>query len=132
MAGDSQRRLHDKHYAESKGILWEAYSSLCGPCPAPDNMELISGNLVVGIGQKHNKTGAQVALRWLVQQGIPVIPKSMNPAHLKSNFELFDFELTDQEMASLAAARSPAETGTPQQPDDAQDCSAEGPGLFVV
>lgn len=125
MGHDTQPRLHDKAFGESHGILYEAYSSLCGPCPKPHNMELITGPLVTGIGRPHNKSGAQVALRWIVQQGIPVIPKSTNPKHLKSNFELFDFNLTDSEMAALSAAVSPPETGTPQAPDDAQDCSGE-------
>mmetsp|Transcript_40851 Transcript_40851/g.97662 ORF Transcript_40851/g.97662 Transcript_40851/m.97662 type:complete len:124 (+) Transcript_40851:1-372(+) len=110
---------------EGKGILFESYSSLCGPCPAPDNMELITGHLVTSIGAAHKKSGAQVALRWLVQQGIPVIPKSASSAHIKSNFEIFDFKLTEAEMSQLSAATSPPETGTPQHPDDAQDCSAE-------
>jgi diketogulonate reductase-like aldo/keto reductase len=131
MAQDSEPRLHDKRFSESKGILWESYSSLCGPCPPPQNMELISGDLVVGIGQRHNKTGAQVALRWLVQQGIPVIPKSSSPKHIKSNFELFDFKLSPEDMVRLSSATSPPETGTPQAPDDAQDCSAEEPSVHV-
>lgn len=125
MGGDTQPRLHYKAYAESKGIIYESYSSLCGPCPKPHNMELITGDLVTNIGKSHNKTGSQVSLRWLVQQNIPIIPKSSNPKHLKSNFELFDFTLTPEEMRQLTAATSPPETGTPQNPDDAQDCSKD-------
>merc|ERR1712187_756344 len=134
MGQDTQQLLHDKAYAEKNGILYEAYSSLCGPCPHPQNFELINGSLVTKIGQAHSKTGAQVALRWVVQQGIPVIPKSTSPKHQKENFELFDFRLTDDEMAQLNAATSPPETGTPPQPpDDAQDCKMEEPhGLLVV
>eukprot|EP00928_Gymnodinium_smaydae_P058626 TRINITY_DN41807_c0_g1_i1.p1 TRINITY_DN41807_c0_g1~~TRINITY_DN41807_c0_g1_i1.p1 ORF type:complete len:347 (+),score=40.96 TRINITY_DN41807_c0_g1_i1:157-1041(+) len=132
MGQDTQERLHDKAFAESKGILYEAYSSLCGPCTPPANKELISGKLVTDIGQAHNKTGAQVALRWVVQQGIPVIPKSTDASHIKSNFELFDFSLTDAEMAKLTAATSPAETGTAQHPDDAQDCAKEEVDLIVT
>jgi len=131
MGHDTQPRLHDKTFAESHGILYEAYSSLCGPCPEPHNTELITGPLVTSIGRVHNKSGSQVALRWVVQQGIPVIPKSASPKHLQSNFDIFDFELTDAEMATLSAATSPPETGTPQAPDDAQDCSAEGSPVVV-
>ena len=68
-----------------------------------------------------------MALKWAVQQGIPVIPKASNPAYQRENLALFDFELSDVEMARLNAAASPAETGTKQSPDDAQDCSAEEP-----
>jgi diketogulonate reductase-like aldo/keto reductase len=127
MGGDTQPRLHDKAFMEQSGILYEAYSSLCGPCDPPDNKALITGPLVSSIGKAHNKTGAQVALRWVVQQGIPVIPKASNPAYIRDDFALFDFELSDAEMAQLSAATSPAETGTPAAPDDAQDCTAEEP-----
>lgn len=130
MALDMQPRLHDKAYCESKGVVYMSYSSLCGPCPAPDNMELVTGNLVTSIGKKYNKTGAQVSLRWLVQQGIPVIPKTGNPTHLQENFDLFDFELSGKDMKALSRAVTPA--GTPQNPDDAQDCAFEQPGLHFV
>lgn len=66
----------------------------------------------------------QVALRWVVQQEIPVIPKASNKAYLTDDFDIFDFSLTDEEMARLTAANSPPQTGTPpQKPDDDQDCA---------
>jgi 2,5-diketo-D-gluconate reductase A len=61
----------------------------------------------------------QVALRWVVQQGIPVIPKATNRVYLEEDFDLFSFRLTDSEMATLTAANSPP----PQKPDDDQDCA---------
>jgi len=125
MGTDTQSRLHDKAFAESHDILYEAYSSLCGPCDPPHNMELITGELVSTIGKKYGKSGSQVALRWVVQQGIPVIPKSSNPKHLQSNFDLFNFELTKNEMEQLSSVTSPPETGTPAKPDDAQECPNE-------
>jgi len=123
MGTDSQDRLHDKAYSESKGVVFMGYSSLCGPCPKPENTALIKGELVTSIGRAHNKTGAQVALKWVVQQKIPVIPKAAKEAYLKEDFDLFDFELSKEEMAKLTGATSPPETGTPQNPDDAQDCA---------
>merc|ERR1712232_187168 len=125
MAQDSQPRLHDKAFAESKGIVYMSYSTLCGPCPPPGNSELLTGELVTSIGAQYNKTGAQISLRWPVQQGVPVVPMSRNPQHLKSNFELFDFELNAEDMARLNAASPPPETGTVDAPVDAQDCAAE-------
>jgi 2,5-diketo-D-gluconate reductase A len=122
MGKDTQAKLHDKAYTDSQGILYMGYSTLCGPCPAPHNHELINGELVSAVGAPLNKTGAQIALRWAVQQGIPVIPKSNNPKHIASNFELFDFVIPDEGMQTLTAATSPPETGTSQRPDDAQDC----------
>merc|ERR1712048_386308 len=65
----------------------------------------------------YGKSGSQVALRWLVQQAIStdyiagVIPKSNNPKHLASNIDLFDFELSDEDMKALSAATEPAAEG---------------------
>jgi len=87
-------------------------------------MELINGSLVTEIGKAHGKTGAQVALKWLVQQGIPVIPKSDNPVHQRENMELFDFQLTSGEMARLTAATTPATAGGPNA-QDSGDCSVD-------
>ena len=122
MGKDTQAELHDKAYTDSQGILFMGYSTLCGPFPPPHNRELIDGALVESVGAPLNKTGAQIALRWAVQQGIPVIPKSSNPKHIASNFELFDFVIPEKDMARLSSAISPPETGTSQKPDDAQDC----------
>jgi len=118
MGSESQTEQHDRAWMVEHGIVFESFSTLCGPCQPPGNMELITGDLVTSIGKNHGKSGAQVALRWAVQQNIPVIPKSSNPKHLKENFEIFDFELSDDEMSRLAAATSPA-----QDPGDVADCS---------
>ena len=59
------------------------------------------------IGRTHGKTATQVALRWLVQQNIVAIPRSANPDHLKANLDIFDFELTDAEMAEITALKRP-------------------------
>lgn len=53
--------------------------------------------------EKYGKTSAQVILRWHIQDGNIVIPGSKNPGHIRDNFALFDFALTDQEMAQIAA-----------------------------
>jgi len=53
------------------------------------------------IGQAHGKSAAQVSLRYLIQRGAIAIPGSTNPDHLKANLEVFDFALTDSEMAEL-------------------------------
>jgi 2,5-diketo-D-gluconate reductase B len=59
--------------------------------------------LLERIGKTHGKTAAQVCLRWLVQQGIVVIPRTSKVKRLEENFELFDFELSDPEMREIAA-----------------------------
>nr|CAD7413636.1 unnamed protein product [Timema poppensis] len=59
---------------------------------------------VVGrIAKKHNKTPAQVLLRWIIQRGIVVIPKSKTPSRIKANFEVQDFNLTDEDIEDLNA-----------------------------
>jgi len=110
-----------KTWVQSQGILFESFSPLCGPCGHADHMKLINGALVSKIGKAHNKTGSQVSLRWLVQQGIPVIPKSNEKAHQQENMDIFDFELTADEMATLTAAKSPPVGGGPS-PSDSGDC----------
>ena len=61
---------------QKHGVTFMGFSPLCGPCGSAAHMELIDGALVTAIGKKYGKTGAQVALKWQVQQGIPVIPKA--------------------------------------------------------
>ena len=123
MAPQSPSVRHDPDYMKSKGVVYMAYSSLCGPCPDGGHAELISGPLVTAIGKAHNRTGAQVSLRWVVQQGIPVIPKALDKDYLAEDIDVFDFSLEDSEMARLNAATTPPITGTPpQKPDDYNDC----------
>ena len=53
------------------------------------------------IAEKHSKTVAQVALRWLIQRGIPVIPKSTHKERMEENINILDFELTKGEMEDI-------------------------------
>ena len=64
---------------------------------------LVEEPLFHQIGQKHRKSPAQVVLRWIVQKGVPVIPKASSEAHLKENFNIFDFSLSDKEMQEIEA-----------------------------
>ena len=98
-------------FMREKGVAFLSFSTLCGPCGADAHEELINGPLVSQIGAKYKKSGAQVSLKWAVQQGIPVVPKSANPTHLKENLDLFGWSLTKEEMATLSAATSPPVTG---------------------
>ncbi len=59
------------------------------------------------IGNAHGKSASQVALRWLVQQNIVPIPRSANPDNLAANLAIFDFVLSDAEMAEIAALKRP-------------------------
>jgi len=95
-----------------KGIVYQPFSSLCGPC---GTTELIDGPIVVGIGKKYTpaRSGAQVSLRYLIQRGMPVIPKSDDKDYLIENIDLFDWELTDADMATLDGLKSPPVAGDP-------------------
>jgi diketogulonate reductase-like aldo/keto reductase len=62
---------------------------------------LIEHELFTKLGKKYNKTNVQVILRWHIQKGNIVFPKSSNPKHIKENSEIFDFKLTDDEMKEI-------------------------------
>merc|ERR1712232_185019 len=78
-----------RSFCDAHNITFQPFSPLCGPC---GTHELITGNLVTGIGAAHNKSGSQVSLRWLVENGSPVIAKTDNPKHLALNMDLFFVE----------------------------------------
>jgi diketogulonate reductase-like aldo/keto reductase len=96
-------------FCDAHNITFQSFSPLCGPC---GTSELINGELVTGIGAAHNKTGSQVSLKWLVENGSPVISKTNNPKHLALNMDLFGWQLTEEELKKLGAATSPASVET--------------------
>ncbi len=114
------------------GITFMSFSPLCGPCTYDPKDSLINGDLVTDIASQYDHireahdgvvTGSQVSLRYIVQQGIPVIPKSNTFAHIISNLQIFDFELSDEHMDSLARATTPAA--------EAGDCDVTEGRTFV-
>ena len=72
---------------------------------------IIKSELLGGIGAKYGKTASQVALRWLTQRGIVAIPKSSHKERMAQNFDIFDFSLTDDDMAQIATMNQ-HDTGT--------------------
>nr|XP_004661236.1 aldo-keto reductase family 1 member D1 [Jaculus jaculus]XP_045016595.1 aldo-keto reductase family 1 member D1 [Jaculus jaculus]XP_045016596.1 aldo-keto reductase family 1 member D1 [Jaculus jaculus]XP_045016597.1 aldo-keto reductase family 1 member D1 [Jaculus jaculus]XP_045016598.1 aldo-keto reductase family 1 member D1 [Jaculus jaculus] len=64
---------------------------------------LLKDTLLNALGEKYSKTAAQIALRFNVQRGVVVIPKSFNPERIQENFQIFDFSLTEEEMKDIAA-----------------------------
>lgn len=89
-----QRELRELH--ATLGIATEAWSPL-------GQGSLLANATVVGIAEAHGRTPAQVLIRWHVQLGNIVIPKSVNPERIVSNFDVFDFELSEQDMASIGS-----------------------------
>lgn len=79
----------------SKGIVVQGWYPLGG---RGHQKELLSDPVLKEIAAAHNKSVAQVILRWNLQKGVVVIPGSSNPDHIRENTELFDFELTEEEM----------------------------------
>ena len=71
------------------------------PLGGRGNDSIMGEALIQAIAEKHGKSSAQVILRWHVQQGHIVIPGSKTPSHITQNIEIFDFALTDQEMAQI-------------------------------
>ena len=64
--------------------------------------DIVKSQLLASIGSKYNKTAAQVALRWLTQRGIVAIPKSSHKERMAQNIDIFDFSLSNEEMAQIA------------------------------
>ena len=71
-----------------------------------------SDETLIRIGQAHGKTAAQVCLRWLVQQGVAAIPRTSRIERLSENIDLFDFALSEQEMAEISRLGSAGERMT--------------------
>ena len=72
---------------------------------------IIKSELLAGIGAKYGKTASQVALRWLTQRGIVAIPKSTHKERMQQNLDIFDFALTDDDIAQIATMNQ-HDTGT--------------------
>ena len=64
---------------------------------------LFTNETISEIAAKHNKTVAQVILRWELQRGIVVIPKSVHKERMKENFDVFGFELSEEDMKTMAS-----------------------------
>ncbi|MEU8529489.1 MULTISPECIES: aldo/keto reductase [Streptomyces] len=89
-----QRASREAHAAH--GIATEAWS------PLGQGRGLLEVPAVVAIAQKHGRTPAQVVLRWHLQTGNVVIPKSVTPSRIQENIDVFDFELDAEDLAAIA------------------------------
>ena len=87
-----------KKFLAKEGIVIQAWYPL-----GHGDKALQQEPLFTELGKKYGKSNAQIILRWHIQAGDIVIPGSKNPDHIKSNLDLFDFALTDEEMAKIAA-----------------------------
>lgn len=87
-----------KAFLSDEGIVIQAWYPL-----GHGDKTLQQEPLFTELARKYGKSNAQIILRWHIQAGNIVIPGSKNPEHIKSNLDLFDFALTDEEMAKIAA-----------------------------
>ena len=69
--------------------------------------DLFSNEVLVNIGNKYNKSSAQVTLRYLIQRGISVLPKSIKKERMQQNFDVFDFELSQEDMDAILKLDQP-------------------------
>jgi diketogulonate reductase-like aldo/keto reductase len=84
------------------GIAFVSY------CPLGQG-NMVHDPIIARIAHKHQRSPAQIILRWHMQQtGVCAIPKSGTPAHIKSNFEIFDFTLPDDDMSDISSLRTAA------------------------
>ena len=98
-----QEKLRVAH--EELGLLTEAWA------PLARGGELLADQVVLGLADKHARTPAQVVLRWHLQLGNVVIPKSVTPARIAENIAVFDFALDEDDMAVLASLDREGRTG---------------------
>lgn len=92
------QRLAVREKAKSHNIQVECWFPLGG---AMSNGALLKDPTIMEITKAHGKTAAQVILRWHIQEGFSVIPGASNPDYIKENIDIFDFTLTDDEMAEM-------------------------------
>ncbi|KER23724.1 hypothetical protein T265_08449 [Opisthorchis viverrini] len=88
-------------YAQSLGITVTAYAPLGSPGGFRGRTNLLNEKWISDIAVRKGKSSAQVLLRYLIQRGLIVIPKSVKPERIKENAQVFDFELTSEEMNLL-------------------------------
>jgi 2,5-diketo-D-gluconate reductase A len=92
-----QRAYHDAH-----GIVTESWSPFGG-----GDSSLLTDPVLTAVGERYGKTPAQVMCRWHVQLGLVVIPKSSVRARMAENLDVFDFELTDADLAEIGTLAGP-------------------------
>lgn len=86
-------------FIQKKGIVVEGWYPLGGRGYTKD---MLSDEVLKDIGKKYHKTVAQVILRWNLQRNVVIIPGTSNPAHMKENMDIFDFELTEEDMQKIS------------------------------
>ena len=87
-----------QNYLKKYGIIIESWYPLGGRGHTSENFE---NEVIVRLANKYKKTSAQIILRWHLQAGYISIPGSKNPDHIKENYNIFDFELSFEDMKEI-------------------------------
>ena len=110
------QREEERRYMESQNIQMQAWSPL-----AAGQGRLFENETLRALAATHNKTVAQMVLRWLVQRNIVPLVKSANPERMRENLDIFDFALTDAEMQQITALDTGHTAFTPRTTGPAVD-----------
>lgn len=94
-------------YCKENNIILESWS----PLGASKN-DLLQNETLISIGKKYGKTPAQIILRWNIECGIITIPKSKTPSRIKENIDIFDFELTEDEVNTINNMNTDSRVGS--------------------
>ena len=103
-------QVDTRTFCDNHGIRIESWSPIGGAKGAGN---VLGESLLEAIGKKYDKSPAQVVLRWHMQLGLIAIPKSVHAERIAENIDIFDFELSDEDMAHIATL----DTGVRQGPD---------------
>ncbi|XP_060048390.1 1,5-anhydro-D-fructose reductase isoform X5 [Erinaceus europaeus] len=85
-------------FCQSRGVVVTAYRPLGG---YSDGMDMREDPVIQDIAEKYKKSAAQIMIRFQIQRGVVVIPKSVTPKRIVENFQVFDFELSEEDMTAL-------------------------------
>jgi 2,5-diketo-D-gluconate reductase A len=91
------QQVETQRFLRSNNVQIESWAPF-----AEGRNNLFKNELLLSIAGKHDKTVAQVILRWMIQRGVVVIPKSVHVERIVENFDVFDFELSAEDMGSIA------------------------------
>ncbi|MBD5429539.1 aldo/keto reductase [Lactobacillus sp.] len=92
------QRYCEVNWFQKEGVTVEAWAPF-----AEGKRDIFTNEIIAQIGKKYGKKNGQVILRWLLQSGIVVIPKSVHKARMAENFDVFDFKLSDEDMKKLSS-----------------------------
>ena len=105
------QRQHDQEVMREVGVQIESW----GPFAQGKN-DLFTNEVLAAIGSAHDRSVAQVVLRWVIQRDVVVIPKSVRKERMAENFDVFDFELSEDEMSTLTGLDKGEEGRTGSNP----------------